>query len=415
MLANQSAVVSRFRVAAGLAVLLAAAVGCASGNPFHRTHDDPDGRMPVSQADDTADSGEATTASPTATEVAAARGSTAPDTPVVTREAMNPTAPATYTVKRGDTLWDISAMYLKDPWLWPEIWHVNPQVANPHLIYPGDVLALVYGSDGRPAVILRQGGAARLDPMLRSSPLDGAIATIPYAAIAAFLERPSVVSKDQIRNAPRIIAFRDSHLIAGADHTAYVRGFHGSAQTNNRFNVVHVGDKIVDPDDGNVIGYQGIYAATAVVTRTGDPTTTKLTDSAREALVGDSLLNPENEAPLNFQPRAPRRNIRGRIVSVMEGVRLIGQYRIVAINRGRRHGLESGHVLAIDESGETIRDRTSGHLAGMKLGSAFAQRIKLPNERAATLLVFKVYDRMSYGLVVEAQQPVKLADIVRTP
>lgn len=416
MLVKLSTEIRRFRLPCAVAVLLGSLVGCASGNASRqRSNEAPSDGASMPQSGSAADGAAVREPTRTATEVAAARAGAEPASPVVTREAINPTAPATYTVKRGDTLWDISKMYLKDPWLWPEIWHVNPQVANPHLIYPGDVLALVYGSDGKPAIMLQQGGAARLDPMLRSSPLDGAIATIPYSAIASFLERPSVVSSEQIRNAARIVAFRDSHVIAGAGHTAYVQGLAKTAQVDSRYSVVHIGDKIVDPDDGNVLGYQGIYAATAVVTLPGQPASTKLTDSAREALVGDTLLNQDLDVPLNFVPRAPARNVRGRIISVMESVKLIGQYRIVAINRGKRHGLESGNVLAIDEEGETIRDRGASRLAGMKLGSAFAPKVKLPNERAATLLVFKVFDRMSYGLVVDAQQPVRIYDVVRSP
>lgn len=408
MLANQSLVMSRLRMAAGLAIVAGTLAGCASWRGSHAPA--------ASHTDDSsvADSGPVEP-SPTATEVAAARAGSAAPTTVVTSEAINPTAPATYTVKRGDTLWDISAMYLKDPWLWPEIWHANPQVANPHWIYPGDVLALVYGADGRPAVVLQQAGAARLDPMLRSMPLNGAIATIPYASIAAFLERPSVISKEQLRSTPRIVALRDQHVIAGAGHVVYAQGIDSSAQRNSRFAIVHVGEPIKDPDGGGLLGYQGIYAATGLLTEPGSPATITLTDSGREALVGDRLMQVDNDVPLNFLPRAPRGDISGRIISVMEGVSLIGQYRIVAINRGKRHGLESGNVLAIDQAGETIRDTTASAFAGMKLGSAFAPRVKLPDERAGTLLVFKVYDRMSYGLIVEARRPIRLQDIVRTP
>lgn len=412
MLANQSLVNSRLHLITGLAVVLGTLAGCAAWQASSGEGRAGGGSMPERDASATVVTAER---SPTATEVAAARAGETRPAPVITSEAINSTAPATYTVKRGDTLWDISALFLKDPWLWPEIWQVNPQVVNPHLIYPGDVLALVYGKDGRPAVMLQQSGAARLDPMLRSSPLDGAIATIPYSAIAAFLERPSVVSEEQINRAPRIVALRDSHLIGGSGLLAYVQGLDRSAAIGGRYSVVHVGAKIVDPDGGGVLGYQGIFAATAVLTAEGRPATVILTDSARETLVGDRLLQPDMDVPLNFIPRAPRGDIRGRIISVMEGVKLIGQYRIVAINRGKRHGLESGHVLAIDEVGETVRDRSAGGVAGMTLGGAFAPKVKLPNERVGALLVFKVYDRMSYGLVVDAQRPIRIYDVVRSP
>jgi hypothetical protein len=152
---------------------------------------------------------------------------------------LNPNAPKSYTVKRGDTHWGIASTFLRDPWLWPEVWYINPQVANPHLIYPGDTLALAYGRDGKPFIRLEQGGAARLDPRLRSSPLDGAIPTIPYSAISAFLSRPSVLTKEQIREAPHVVAFRDEHNVAGTGHEVYIADL--NATTNSRFSIVHVG------------------------------------------------------------------------------------------------------------------------------------------------------------------------------
>jgi len=305
-------------------------------------------------------------------------------------------------------------MFLRDPWLWPEIWQVNPQVQNPHLIYPGDELMLVYGADGRPSIQLARGGGARLDPLLRTTDLDGAIATIPYSAIAAFLERPSVISREQALDAPRVVAFRERRLVGGAGSEAYVRGLAEQA-TQSRYAVVHVGEEIRDPDDGDVLGYQGVYTATAVLVTPGDPAKTILTDSARETLEGDRLLSSENEVPLNFVPRAPASDVRGEIISVVDSVTLIGQYKVVAINRGRRHGLEPGHVLAIDEAGDIVRDRTQGRVSGVKASRSFTPEVQLPDERDGTMLVFRVFDRMSYGLVVAATTPIRIADIVRTP
>jgi len=355
---------------------------------------------------------------PTATEAAVAKypeGAPAEAAaPVIDRSVVNPAAPMSYTVKRGDTLWDISTMFLRDPWLWPEIWQVNPQVENPHLIYPGDVLTLTFGADGRPAISLARGGGARLDPRLRSSELDGAIATIPYSAIAAFLERPSLLTREQIREAPRVLAFRDKHMIGGAGIEAYVRGLE-DGQVNQRFNVVHVGDEIRDPDDGDLLGYQGVYTATAVVLSTGEPAKAALTDSARETLEGDRLLGTDIDAPLSFVPRAPQQDVRGQIISVVDGVTLIGQYKIVAINRGARHGLEPGHVLAIEEAGEVVHDRTRRNQGGVKASRAFTSKVQLPNERSGTMLVFRVFDRMSYALIVGATNPIRVADVVRRP
>ncbi|HXN79347.1 MAG TPA: LysM domain-containing protein, partial [Steroidobacteraceae bacterium] len=198
--------------------------------------------------------------------------------PADTRGMVNPSAPKHYTVKRGDTLWGIASMYLRDPWLWPEVWIINPQIPNPHLIYPGDKLALAYGADGRPRVSVEQAGAVRLDPRLRSAALDTAIPTIAYSAIAAFLSRPTVMSADEIRHAPYVLAFRDRHEIAGSGIEVYVRNL--SAAENARFAIVHVGDALRDPDDGKVVGYVGIYTATALVQRPGDPAKALLIDPA---------------------------------------------------------------------------------------------------------------------------------------
>lgn len=351
----------------------------------------------------------------TATEAATVTSESAPaPAPAVSADAVRPDAPSRYTVKPGDTLWDISNMFLRDPWLWPEIWYVNPQVENPHLIYPGDVLSLTFGADGRPAISLSRGGGARLDPRLRSTELDGAIATIPYSAIAAFLERPSLLTKDQIREAPRVLAFRDKHMIGGAGLEAYIRGLK-NGDVNQRYNVVHVGDEIRDPEDGDLLGYQGVYTATAIIVDTGEPAKAALTDSARETLEGDRLLGTDADTPLNFVPRAPEKDVRGQIISVIDGVTLIGQYKIVAINRGAKHGLEPGHVLAIEEAGEVIRDRTRKNEGGVKPSRSFTSKVQLPNERIGTMLVFRVFDRMSYALVVGATNPIRIADVVKRP
>ncbi len=402
--------------AVGICTVILTLSACTGGNPFRRgdRSDVPD--VPV------AASPTASVAEPdlTATEVAAAKAApdsvtTAEPAPIsAARAAIKPDAPATYTVQRGDTLWDLANLFLSDPWLWPEIWQVNPQVNNPHLIYPGDVLALGYGANGEPQITLARGGAARLDPRLRTSPLDGAIATIPYAAIASFLERPAVLSKDQLRNAPHVLGFRDGHMVGGAGQEAYVKGLGNSAQ-RSRYNIYHIGEQIVDPDDGTVLGFMGTYAATGVVVRAGTTSKIVLEDAARETLQGDPLISSDSDVPLNFLPRAPGKDIQGEIVAVFDGTELIGQYRIVAINRGRSQGIEIGHVLAVDTRGEVVGDSTRKLFRRIPIKSSLVPRIRLPDERAGSVLVFKVYDRMSYGLTVSVTSPLRIGDIVRTP
>jgi LysM repeat protein len=330
---------------------------------------------------------------------------------------INPSAPKSYVVKRGDTLWGIASMFLRDPWLWPEVWYINPQVANPHLIYPGDTLALAYGADGRPQIRLEQGGAARLDPRLRSNPNEGAIPTIPYAAIAAFLSRPSILTPEQVKESPYVLAFRDSHEVGGTGNEIYIR--HLNAPERARFSVVHIGDPLRDPDDGKVVGYQGIYAGTALVAKPGEVTKAVLIDTARETLRGDKVMPVDNDVPLNFVPTAPRTNVNGRIIAVVDGTVLIGQYQVVAINRGTRDGIANGTVLAIDRSGDTVRDTYANGASFTRktqdLGTSFAKRVKLPDERVGTLLVFKTFNRVSYGLILGATDTIELQDVVHNP
>lgn len=347
-----------------------------------------------------------------ATAESAPSAQTAPDSSIV-----NPNAPKSYTVKRGDTLWGIASMFLKDPWLWPEVWIINPQVANPHLIYPGDTLALAYGRDGRPQIRLEQAGAARLEPRLRSSPMDNAIPTIPYAAISAFLSRPTVLSAEQVRNAAHVVAFRDQHVVAGTGHEVYISDL--KATQNGRYSVVHIDDELRDPDDGKVVGYEGVYTATALVSKPGQPSKALLIDSARETLQGDKVLAADLDVPLNFMLRAPRNEVHGRIISVIDGTQLIGQYQIVVINRGKRHGIDAGHVLAVDQAGEVIHDVYGGE-RGMsryfgKVGSSLAPKVQLPDERAGTMLVFKSFDRVSYALIIGASNAIHVGDIVHNP
>jgi hypothetical protein len=322
-----------------------------------------------------------------------------------------------YTVKRGDTLWGIASMYLKDPWLWPEVWIINPQVPNPHLIYPGDKLALAYGAGGRLEVRLEEAGVSRLDPRLRSDPLANAIPTVPYSAIAAFLSKPTIMSDDEIRHAPYVLAFRDMHQVAGNEIEVYVRNLQGAE--NSRFAVMHIATPLVDPDDGKVVGYEGIYTATALVKRPGEPAKVLLTDLARETLAGDRLMTSDSEVPLNFTPAAPSSEVHGRIIDVVGGTDLVGQWYVVAINRGKRHGMQPGNVLAIDQEGEVVRDLYAGgrSIANNMNGfnTQFVPHVKLPNERAGTLLVFKVYDRISYGLIVGASNIIHIGAPVRNP
>ncbi len=317
---------------------------------------------------------------------------------------LNPRHPDRYVVKKGDTLWDISAMFLRDPWFWPEIWYANPQVRNPHLIFPGDVLTLVY-MDGQPRIMLERGevgaGVDRLQPRVRRESLDDAIFTIPYDRIAAFVGRPAVLDRDTIDSAPYIVASRRGNLVHGSQAEVYVRG--AEFVENDDFNVINVGAPLRDPDDGRLLGYEGIFVGEGQIVRTGDPATLLLRSTVREALNGDKLLPVETDFPLRFIPRAPDHAVEGRIIHVLDGVSLVGAYQIVTLNRGSNHGLEPGHVLAVWQAGDRVRDRVAGG------------RVQLPDEYAGYLMVFRSYEDISFGLIMQASSEMRVLDWVRSP
>jgi LysM domain len=325
-----------------------------------------------------------------------------------TPPVLNPRHPDTYVVVPGDTLWDIAAMFLRDPWYWPEIWQNNPQIANPHLIYPGDVLSLAFLDNGRP-VVFREGGpgnTVRLSPRIRVEPLEEAIPTIPYATLRAFLSRSQILAESELESLPYIVSQREA-LIGAAGNDVYVRGIDGDVGA--AYNVVHLGEPLVDPDDDAVLGYEGIFVGEGNVRRTGDPATMRLVSTTREALVGDYLITPEISLPANFLPRAPEASVDGRIISVVDGISLIGQYQVVVLNRGARHGIEPGHVLRAFRAGEEIVDEARGK-RGFK-----REKVQLPDEPAGTIMVFRSFDRMSYALVMEATSELHVLDKVANP
>jgi len=410
----------RARIAAGLALSVTLA-GCSllhgSRQPAAAPADDT--APPAAQA--AAPAGDSTQ---TATEAAIASADAPPaqaQAAAAPAPQMNPNAPLTYTVKRGDTLWGIASMYLRDPWNWPEVWYINPHIRNPHLIYPGDKLALAYDADGRPQVRLVEASALRLEPRLRSTPISAAIPTIPYSAIAAFLARPTVLSADEVRDAAHIIAFKNDHVIAGSGHVVYIRGLEQA--DHSRYAIVHVDEGVRDPDTGHVLGYVGIYTATALVSQpVTNPVRAVLIDTARETLVGDKVMSSDTQPPLNLVPHAPATQVNGKIAWIVgdTGISdLAGQYDIVVLNRGSDAGLEPGSVLEVDQAGEEVRDTYGTHGGALRglgaMGSELAPKVKLPDERAGTLIVFKAYPQLSFGLIVGASDTIAVGDIIHNP
>jgi hypothetical protein len=331
-------------------------------------------------------------------------------------------APDEYVVKTGDTLWDISKVFLRDPWYWPEIWYVNPQVQNPHLIYPGDVLKLVY-IDGQPRVTLGErggategGGGKRLSPEVRREQLSQAITAIPYDVIASFMGRPTLLDGDQVKRAPYVVAMRDGHVIGAVGNEIYAKGIRDAA-ADSRYSIIHVDEKLYDPEDGDLLGYSALYVGSGPVATTGDPAKLVLTDSSREALQGDKLFPESVDVNVDFVPHAPASDVKARVIAVRDHTRM-GQYQVIALNRGQRAGLEPGHVLAISHAGSVVRDSYSK--GGMQATTSSTSRgrgkaVQLPDERVGLAMVFKAFDRMSYALVMETSHEIRQGDLAGNP
>ena len=373
-------------------ITLAVALAGCSLNPFANS-DEPQASVP--------------SASTTQSRSSAASTSSEPGTYEPVLERINEPVPLAeghpneYVVQVGDTLWDISATFLRDPWFWPEIWYVNPDIENPHLIYPGDVLGLVY-IDGQTRITNVRASTYRMSPQARVTPLSQAISSIPFEDVVAFLSSGVVLEKKQADALPYLLETRGDHLIASAGNEIYVRGITND-MPGARYNIVHIGDPLIDPDDNRLIGYHGILIGEGSLRRTGDPSTVALTSTNQEAIQGDRLLPAAVDVPLNFYPRSPSTTIDGRIISVVGGVSLIGQYQVVVMNRGSSDGLSVGDVLTVFQAGRVVDDRIGGG------------KVELPDEDAGTVMVFKTYDRISYGLVMEATQAIHIHDSVRNP
>lgn len=322
-----------------------------------------------------------------------------------------PDHPDQYVVAEGDTLWDISSRFLQDPWQWPELWQANPTIKNPHLIYPGDILRLGY-IDGKPVLTLERGDQAaalpvvKLSPGARYSSLESAITTVPIDAIKQFLLQPRVVSEQELETSPYIVSTSEGHLMSGTGDKVYARGLTGDV-ADDSYNIVRSGQVYRDPaDPKHILGYEALDIADADVTAAGDPSTLLITRAKREVLKGDRLLPPlDEELDQYFTPQAPATDVSGQIISVLDGVSRIGRLQTVVINRGKNDGLEVGNVLAVYRTGDTIRD-TVGAGKG---------EVKLPNERAGTLMLVRLFDNISYALVMEATRDLRILDTVSNP
>lgn len=310
------------------------------------------------------------------------------------------TAPLRYVVQKGDTLWGIANRYLADPWQWPELWYVNGQLKNPHQIYPGDVLEL-YNVKGRTRLV-RSGDLERLVPQVRESELGDGLPAIPIDAIRNFLNGPRAVDLDTLNAAPYLLAFADDRLMGAAQMSVYIKQL--SPRQGAVFSTVRKGVAYKDPDTGELLGYEAIPSGEVEIKNYDTPSLGVMTKSTREVLAGDRMLPLEaNNFLANFYPHAPQGAVNGRIISVYDGVSQIGQYHIVAMNRGSKHGLETGHVLSIQQASRKVKDPVTG------------KPDYLPKQEAGLLMVFKVMPRISYGLVMKATSEIHVMDHVEKP
>ena len=329
-----------------------------------------------------------------------------------------PNAPDTHTVKTGDTLWDISKLFLKSPWRWPELWGMNlEQIRNPHLIYPGQVLYLEK-ADGRARLRMGKGGGpdntVRLSPKVRSSPLGTAVASIPLNLIEPFMNEAIIFETDELQLAPRIVATPEGSVLLSRGDRAYARGDLGPARN---YRIFREARPMKDPTTDEVLGFEASYVGTAEYIREGGtlatpddktqivPATLLVTNVRQEAGVGDRLSPVPPREFFNYVPHAPKSPLSGQIVSIYGEGLSAGQNQIVSLNRGAADGVEPGHVFALWSDGRSVVDNTDPSRPTMKL----------PDEREGTLFVFRVFNRMSYALILSASDPIKRGDRFSQP
>lgn len=365
---------------------------------------------------------------------------------------LKPDHPESYTVKRGDTLWDISAKFLNTPWNWPEIWHANPQVQNPHLIYPGDVLSLIY-IDGKPFLVASNSG-----PQIRRESADEAVRAIPLSAIRQFLDRPRLLTEAEWKAAPYIVGMEENRLLGVNNQLAYVRQMNAPIgtkfaiarptvvyrdvpkdypwQKNNR-------ERRVDPwknessktisggmqwlwhdwlyeKNSTILGYELLEVGTAELVSSGDPATAYVNYVDQEIRRGDMLL-PIINKPFDYEfiphpPKAVPENM--RVLAFTDAAYAAGTSQVVVLSRGAEDGVENGQSYSIYSPGETIRDEIRYGRDDNDLRTVFRpgkSKVTLPDEFVGHVMIFRTFDNVSYGLLMDGIKPVHLGDALRMP
>jgi len=315
-------------------------------------------------------------------------------------------APDRHVVVKGDTLWDISATFFKDPWKWPQIWGMNKDtIKDPHWIYPGDVIVLDRTTGtlrvGEGSATATSGTAAiRLSPKLRGEGSEhGAIPSIPVADIAPFLSQPLVIEKDGLSGAPIIVGAYEQHVVLGNGDVAYVKGL--TEDKGTHWQIYRTGKTLLDPDSKEVLGYEAIYLGDADVEKFADISTIRITRGIMEITKGDRLVQSPGVFANNYVPHAPEKQISAHVISIYgngDGLSHAGRNTIITIDKGLRDGVEDGHVLALYQKGEIV-----------------SKDLTLPDVRYGLLFVFRTFDKVSYALVMQTSLPVELLDRAQTP
>ena len=348
--------------------------------------------------------------------------------------ALNPDRPDRYVVQKGDTLWDISKRFLRDPWRWASVWTINEQIKNPHLIYPGDIILLTY-VDGKPQLSVQRPEkftpvepdtveppptpttaieepagetpsgmpVVKLRPRAHIESILSAIPTISPDAIVPFLTEPLVVSRGELDDAGYVTIGLDDRVALGDGNEFYARGLKKNSKAEY-YQIFRQGEKLKHPDTGETLGYEALYLGDARVLEAGDPTKLVVTRVKQEIVPTDRLLEaPEKAALPYYYPRAPDKKVNGRILSAINGLREFGPGTIVAISLGKREGMQEGHVLRIMRHAGTRKDPIT------------KRQYKMPDEDSGLLMVFRVFNKVSYALIMDANRPIHLHDALRTP
>ncbi|WP_293759879.1 LysM domain-containing protein [uncultured Aquitalea sp.] len=314
-------------------------------------------------------------------------------------------APTRYTVVKGDTLWGISGRYLKSPWKWPQLWRMNKsEIRNPHWIYPGDVLVLTY-VNGEPRLTLEKGaqGDIKLSPQMRMDDIDQAVNSIPAKAIEPFLKRPLVTDQAQFQSAPVLIAGPEQRLAFGTGDKVYANG----VTEPGSWQAFRPGKPLIDPDTKENLGYEVVYGGDLVVDKISpDVQTLRVTGIAEEILKGDRLVKAPKDQFVRYVPHAPDNGVQGKIIAIYNGVDGAAQYSTVIINRGSREGVESGHVFGVFKKGKP-----------MEITAADGQKkvVLLPAEPGGKVFIYRVFEKVSYGLVMESATELNKGDVIAAP